>query len=172
MFNSYLTRICVCNIVVRRERNSALEVGTDSSAVDEERVEVIAVGELGAEPEAACRLSDERDLIMLVALLSAVRKSSTVTVGGDTIGPVDRRRPLRSESSISNATRRVVGGEPLCLPDALMPMMKVKIESNRQVGIRTGLDLVCDYLNFLPCSVQLGLNLAAEGILEEVYEKP
>lgn len=79
MFNSYLTRMFVCNIVVSREMYSALEVGMDSSG-DNERVEVIEVGELGAEPEKACRLSEERDLIMLVALLSAVRKSSTIGV--------------------------------------------------------------------------------------------
>jgi hypothetical protein len=79
MFNSYLTRMFVCNIVVSREINSVLEVGMDSSAGDE-RVEVIAVGELGGEPEAACRLREERDLIMVVALLRAVRKSSTVGI--------------------------------------------------------------------------------------------
>lgn len=76
MLNSYLTRILVCSIVVRREINSALEVGVDSS-VGNETVAVIEEGEFGAEPEAACRLSEESVLIMFVAFLSAVRKSST-----------------------------------------------------------------------------------------------
>ena len=49
----------------------------DSSAGDE-RVATIEVGELGAEPEVGCRLSEERVLIMFVVFFSAVRKSSTV----------------------------------------------------------------------------------------------
>lgn len=53
MLNSYLTRIFVCNIVVSWEISSVLEVGMDSS-VGNGGVEVIAVGELGAEPEAVC----------------------------------------------------------------------------------------------------------------------
>ena len=79
MFNSYLTRIFVCNVVVSRAINSVLEVGMGSSAGGE-RVEVIVVGELGAEPGVACRWREERDLIMLVAFLSVVRKSSTNSI--------------------------------------------------------------------------------------------
>jgi hypothetical protein len=75
MFNSYLTRIFVCNTVVRREISSVLDAGVDSSVGNEEGF-VIAVGEPGAEPEGACRLSEERVLMMFVAFLSAVRKSS------------------------------------------------------------------------------------------------
>ena len=48
------------------------------SSVGNERGEVIAVGELGAEP--ACRLSEERALMMLVAVLRVVRKSSTIKI--------------------------------------------------------------------------------------------
>jgi hypothetical protein len=76
MLNSYLTRILVCRIIVRREINSAFEVGVDSS-VGNETVAVIEEGEFGAEPGVACRLSEERVLIMVVAFLSVVRKSST-----------------------------------------------------------------------------------------------
>ena len=79
MFNSYLTRMLVCSIVVRRETISVLDAGMDSS-VGGEGAAVIAVGELGAEPGVACRLSEERVLIMFVAFLSAVRKSSTVGI--------------------------------------------------------------------------------------------
>lgn len=79
MFISYLTRTFVCSIVVRRDINSALGVGMGSS-VGVDGVAVIAVGELGAEPGVACRLSDERVLIMFVAFLSVVRKSSTVGI--------------------------------------------------------------------------------------------
>lgn len=50
------------------------------SSVGKERVEVMVVGELGAEPEEACRLREERVLIMLVAFLSVVRKSSTNSI--------------------------------------------------------------------------------------------
>lgn len=77
VFNSYLILIFVCNIVVRREISSVLDTGMDSSGWDE-RVDVIAVGELGADPGAACLLSEERVLIMPVAFLRVVRKSSTV----------------------------------------------------------------------------------------------
>lgn len=79
MFSSYLTRTLVCNIVVRRDMISVLDAGIGSS-VDVEGVAVIAVGELGTEPEAACRLSEERDLTMLVAFLSVVRKSSAIEI--------------------------------------------------------------------------------------------
>jgi len=79
MFNSYLTRTLVCSEVVRREISSVFDVGLESS-IGVEGVAVIAVGELGAEPEAACRLSEERVLIMFVAFLSAVRKSSTIRI--------------------------------------------------------------------------------------------
>lgn len=82
----------VCSIFVSREINPVLEGGMDPS-VGDERVEVIMVGELGAEPEAVCRLREERELIMLIAFLSAVRKSST-------IGIVCEGVYLRSESSI------------------------------------------------------------------------
>lgn len=79
MLSSYLTRIFVCNIVVSREMSSALEVGIGSS-VGGGGDDMIVVGELGAEPEAVCRLREDRDLIILVALLSAVRKSSTIGI--------------------------------------------------------------------------------------------
>ena len=79
MFNSYLTRMLVCSAVVRREMISVLDVGMDSS-VGGEGAAVIAVGELGAELEVACLLSEERVLIMFVAFLSTVRKSSTVGI--------------------------------------------------------------------------------------------
>ena len=75
MLNSYRTRIFVCSTVVRRDIISALDIGMDSS-VDAEGDAVIAVGELGAEPGVGCRLSEERVLIMFVAFLSVVRKSS------------------------------------------------------------------------------------------------
>lgn len=75
MFNSYLTRMFVCNIAVRRETISVLDAGVGSSVGVRGDV-VIAVGELGAEPEAACRLSEVSVLIKFVAFLSAVRKSS------------------------------------------------------------------------------------------------
>lgn len=78
MFSSYLTRIFVCRIVVRRDMISVLEIGMDSS-VGIEGIAVIEVGELGAEPE-ACRLSEERVFIMFVAFLSVVRKSSAVEI--------------------------------------------------------------------------------------------
>lgn len=77
MFSSYLTRMFVCSNAVRREINSTLDVGVESSVGNEE-VGLIEVGELGAEPEFVCRLSEERDLTILVAFLSTVRKSSTV----------------------------------------------------------------------------------------------
>jgi hypothetical protein len=66
----------VCSIVVSREINSTLDVGVESSVGNGEVV-LIEVGELGAEPEFVCRLREERDLTILVAVLSAVRKSST-----------------------------------------------------------------------------------------------
>jgi hypothetical protein len=69
----------VCRVVVRREIISVLDVGIDSS-VGGEGAAVIAVGELGVELGVACRLSEERALIMFVAFLSAVRKSSTVGI--------------------------------------------------------------------------------------------
>ena len=78
----------------------------------------------------------------------------------------DRCRPLRSESSLCNAPRRIVGGEPLCLANALVPITKVKTGSNHPVEIRTGKDLVRDRLDLLPCSGQLGLDLAAKDILQ------
>jgi len=58
---------------------SVLEVGIDSS-IGIEGVAVIAVGELGAEPEAACRLSEQRDFIIFDAFLSVVRKSSAIGI--------------------------------------------------------------------------------------------
>jgi hypothetical protein len=76
MFSSYLTRTFVCRIVVKREINSAFDVGMDSSTGGE-REAAIEVGELGAEPEAGFRLREERVLTIFVAFLSAVRKSST-----------------------------------------------------------------------------------------------
>jgi hypothetical protein len=79
MFNSYRTRTFTCSTVVRRDINSVFEMGVDSS-VDGEGLVVIAVGELGAEPGVACRLSEERALIMFVAFLSVVRKSSTIGI--------------------------------------------------------------------------------------------
>jgi len=79
MFNSYLTRTFVCSTVVRRDINSVFDAGMDSS-VGIEGVAVIAVGELGAEPELACRFSEERVLITFVAFLSVVRKSSTIGI--------------------------------------------------------------------------------------------
>ena len=79
MFISYLTRIFVCSVIVRPEIISVFDVGTGSSN-DVEGVAVVAVGELGAEPEVACRLSEERVLIMFVAFLSVVRKSSTIGI--------------------------------------------------------------------------------------------
>lgn len=78
-FNSYLTRIFVRSVVVRREIISVTDVGVGSS-VGVKGATVIAVGELGAEPEVACRLREERALIMFVAFLSAVRKSSTIEI--------------------------------------------------------------------------------------------
>jgi hypothetical protein len=79
VFNSYLILIFVWNIVVRREISSVLDVGMDSSGCGE-RVDVIEVGELGADPGEACLLSEERVLIIPVAFLRVVRKSSTVGV--------------------------------------------------------------------------------------------
>ena len=64
-----------CSIAVRRETISVLDTGMGSSVGVRGDV-VIAVGELGAEPEAACRLSEVSVLIKFVAFLSAVRKSS------------------------------------------------------------------------------------------------
>lgn len=78
------------------------------------------------------------------------------------------RQPLRSESSLCNAPRRVVGGEPLCLVNTLVPIVNVKTGGNHPIEIRTGLDLVLHCLNLLPCSVQFGLDLVAEGILQRV----
>lgn len=75
MFSSYLTRMFVCSIVVRRETISVFDAGVGSS-VGVRGDAVIAVGELGAEPEPGCRLSEARVLIKFVAFLSAVRKSS------------------------------------------------------------------------------------------------
>lgn len=69
----------VCSIVVRREIISVLDAGMDSSAGGE-GVAATAVGELGVGLEVACRLSEEMVLIMFVAFLSAVRKSSTVGI--------------------------------------------------------------------------------------------
>lgn len=66
----------VCSIVVRREIISVLDAGVDSS-VGGEGAAATAVGELGAGLEVVCRLSEEMILIMFVAFLSAVRKSST-----------------------------------------------------------------------------------------------
>jgi len=79
MFNSYLTRTFVCSTVVRRDINSVLDAGVESS-VGIEVFAVIAVGELDAEPELACRLSEESVLITFVAFFSAVRKSSTIGI--------------------------------------------------------------------------------------------
>ena len=69
----------VCSIVVRRDIVSALDVGMGSS-IGIEGDAVIEVGELGAEPEPVCRLSEERVLIMFVAFLSVVRKSSATEI--------------------------------------------------------------------------------------------
>jgi len=69
----------VCSIVVRRDMISVLEVGVGSS-IGIEGFAVIEVGELGAEPEVACRLSEERVFIMFVAFLSVVRKSSAIEI--------------------------------------------------------------------------------------------
>ena len=69
----------VCSIVVSRDIVSVLDAGMDSS-VGGEGAAVMAVGELGVEPEVACRLREERVLIMFVAFFSAVRKSSTVGI--------------------------------------------------------------------------------------------
>jgi hypothetical protein len=80
---------------------------------------------------------------------------------------MDRRRPFRSESSLCNAPRRIVGGELLCLVNALVPMTKVKKESNRRVEVRTGMNFVRDCLNLFPCSVEFRLDLAAEAILHQ-----
>ena len=79
MFSSYLTRMFVCSIVVKRDIISVLDVGMGSST-GIEGAAVIAVGELGAEPEVVCRLSKERDLIMFVVFLSVVRKSSAIEI--------------------------------------------------------------------------------------------
>ena len=58
---------------------SVLEVGVGSSN-GIEGVPVIEVGELGVEPEVACRLSEERVFIRFVAFLSVVRKSSAIQI--------------------------------------------------------------------------------------------
>lgn len=80
-FNSYLTRIFVCSIVVRRDIISVLDAGKGSSVgIGSDGVAVIAVGELGAEPGVACRLSEERVFNMFVAFLSVVRKSSAIEI--------------------------------------------------------------------------------------------
>ena len=79
MFSSYLTRMFVCSTVVRCDMISVLEVGAGSS-IGIGGFVVIEVGELGAEPEVACRLSEESVFIMFVAFLSVVRKSSAIEI--------------------------------------------------------------------------------------------
>ena len=47
---------------------------------------------------------------------------------GCVTGSMGVRPPLRRESSLCNAARRVVGGEPLCLARALVSVTKMKTE--------------------------------------------
>lgn len=63
-------------------------------------------------------------------------------------------RPLRRESSRCNGPRRVVGGEPLCLAKAFVSMTGItEKESKRRDEALTGLDLLHDCLDLLPCGV-------------------
>ena len=97
MLNSYLTRMVACSTVVRRDINSVLDAGVDSSG-DIEGAAVIAVGELGAELEAACLLSEESALIIFVAFLRAVRKSSTIEI----VRKCDRKSVLADPCGVNH----------------------------------------------------------------------